>query len=132
MPRRCLGPLALLLAILLPGLGGSWLSLGHPCPTSVAATPAPMNHGPDASHHDHGAPHDTQSAGHHGSHCDCLGACQAGPVLLVPAAPELAAAGEQHHPAAPRPRQVAWFPPHVPLDLLPPPTAPPVVAPRVA
>lgn len=132
MPRRRLGPLALLLALLLPGLGGSWLSLGHPCPSAVAAAPAQVDHGHGASHHEGHAPHDTEPAGHHGNHCECLGACHAGPGLLVPSAPELAAVAEQHHPVVPRSRQAAWFSPHVPLDLLPPPTAPPVVVPRVA
>lgn len=119
--RTRLAPLALLFALLLPGLGGSWLRMGHSCPVAEALAPdAGAGHG--SPHGEHGSSHD---AGH-GAECHCVGACHA------PAVSVLSGAAETPQPAVSITAvhavdaTVAWLPAHRPLDLLPLPTAPPV------
>lgn len=123
-PRRA--PLALLLALLLPGVGGSWLALAHPCPAALAVTGGGQHEVPAAAgHHGHDGSHSAPAQGEHGTHCQCLGACQGGAVPLAPAATELASIQQAYVPVAIARGATTWFAPHTPLDFLPPPTAPP-------
>lgn len=129
MPRTRLAPLAVLLALLLPGLGGSWLSLGHPCPAAEALAASGNDAGgASAEHAGHHGPESPapDAPGHHDGHCDCLGACQGGAVPLAPRGLALATAQHTYARVTPAAGWTTWFPLHTPLDLLPLPTAPPV------
>ncbi len=119
--RTRLAPLALLCALLLPGLGGSWLRMGHACPVAQApASDAGAMHGD--SHGDHGASHETG----HGAQCHCVGACHAAAISILSSAAEAPRPAVSVSPVHAVEATVAWFPAHCPLDLLPLPTAPPI------
>ncbi len=135
MPRRT-GPvtrlLALLAALLVPGLGGAWLQLGHPCPATetrtVAVHAGPGGHHPGAAHA-HGTGHERHESPphqHEGATCTCVGACHHAPALLPSADPVgLAVAAAAPARTAP-PLAASWLPHGHPFDLLPPATAPPL------
>jgi hypothetical protein len=107
---------ALVLLLVSPGLGGMVVQAFHPCPSHVAMQGAGMQHAGGDSHH---AP----DSGH--SYCHCIGSCAAtavqaspadGRMLAVAAVPaRIVVAGADERPAA-----------QLPLDLLPPSTAPPL------
>src|SRR5918994_7224625 len=84
--RKC-RTLALTLLLAAPGLGGTWLSVAHPCPVDAPwlAQVGHGDHGPQTSH-DHGnAPAGSSSS------CNCVGACQSGAAALVSISAEPAA-----------------------------------------
>jgi hypothetical protein len=106
--------LALTLLLAAPGLGGTWLSVVHPCPVDTPWLA-------QAGHGDHGA----QSSHEHGSgpgdsSCSCVGACHNGAAALVSIAAGqttiLAAVGWNASPSSPdsdtpvQPR-LRWHPP---------------------
>jgi hypothetical protein len=108
--------LALTLLLAAPGLGGTWLSVAHPCPVDAPwlAQSGHGDHGAQTSH-DHGdAPAGSSSS------CNCVGACQSGAatVVSIAAGPRtiLAAAGWNTSPSSPdsdtpvQPR-LRWHPP---------------------
>jgi len=129
--------LALALLLLgVPGLGGAWLQVAHPCqremPWLAAQGAAPGAHdasGAAAAHSGHGAA--VRESGAHASHedpgCHCVGACEsargfaptvgAALVALVDLAPP--AQPPILHDAGPRTVRLA--------ALHPPATAPPIV-----
>lgn len=76
--RRC-RVLALTLLLAAPGLGGTWLSLAHPCPvdTPWLAQEAHSDHGAQPSHGHGDAPASSTSS------CSCVGTCQSGAPALV-------------------------------------------------
>src|SRR5688500_2837376 len=76
--RRCRA-LALTLLLAAPGLGGTWLSLAHPCPVDMPwlAGAGHGDHGPQASHGQGDAPEGSSSS------CSCVGACQGGTAGLI-------------------------------------------------
>lgn len=114
--------LALTLLLAAPGLGGTWLSVAHPCPVD-APWLAPGGHGDHAAQTSHGhgdAPADSASS------CNCVGACQSGSAALIsistgPTA-VLAAAGWNTSPSSPN-RDTPVQPR---LHRHPPATAPPI------
>src|SRR5918997_2176904 len=98
--RQCRA-LAVTLLLAAPGLGGTWVSLAHPCPVDMPWLAA-------AEHADHGA---QTSHGHDDTHgsssssCSCVGACQGGSAALTAPAAEavftLARPGWDIAPSAP-------------------------------
>src|SRR5919109_3342794 len=76
--RRCRA-LALTLVLASPGLGGTWLSLVHPCPVDMPwlAAEGHLSHGAQAAHGHGDAPAGSSSS------CSCVGACQGGSVTLT-------------------------------------------------
>jgi hypothetical protein len=126
--RRLARQLALPLMLLLPGLGGAWLQLVHPCPERHGAAPRPVaaaGHDDAHAHHEghHApAPGDDQDASH--ERCACVAACgQAGITALPLAAPALQVAERAIEPAVPVVPE--WLPVFTPRDFLPLATAPP-------
>ena len=71
--------LALTLLLAAPGLGGTWLSVAHPCPVDAPwlAQASHTDHGAQASHGHGNAPADSSSS------CHCVGVCQSGAAALV-------------------------------------------------
>jgi hypothetical protein len=76
--RQCRA-LALTLLLAAPGLGGTWLTLAHPCPVDMPWLA-------QGDHHDHQA----QTSHSHGDapegsapSCNCVGACHSGAATLV-------------------------------------------------
>jgi hypothetical protein len=114
--------LALTLLLVAPGLGGTWLSLAHPCPVDMPwlAGDGHSDHGAQASHGHEDAPHSSSSS------CSCVGACQSGTAALThsPVRPALtlAAIGWNTSPAAPDTDAPVENNPH----RQPPATAPPL------
>ncbi|HET7601810.1 MAG TPA: hypothetical protein VFK36_02260 [Gemmatimonadales bacterium] len=107
---------ALALLLMSPGLGGMAVQAFHPCPSHVVMQA-------DGMHHAGGDSHDTPSSGH--SYCHCIGACAAAAVLASPRDGRLLAV----MPAAPvtHVADAVELPlRQLPLDLLPPSTAPPL------
>ncbi|HET8634741.1 MAG TPA: hypothetical protein VFL88_11405 [Gemmatimonadales bacterium] len=107
---------ALALLLMSPGLGGMAVQAFHPCPSHMVMQGAGM-------HHAAGDAHDAPSDAH--SYCHCIGSCAAaavqasprdGRMLAVLAAPHAAPVAE----TADRPAS------QLPLDRLPPSTAPPL------
>jgi hypothetical protein len=97
--RRCRA-LALTLLLAAPGLGGTWLSLAHPCPVDM-----PWLAGAEHDGHGAQAPHGHGDAGDSSSgSCSCVGACQGGAAALIQsqahAATTLAATGWDNSPTA--------------------------------
>lgn len=124
--RRC-HFLALTLLLAAPGLGGTWLSLAHPCPVDMPWL-AGSGHGGHGAQTSHGQgdvpPGDTPADS--GSSCNCVGACQSGVLALFslsagPAA-VLAEAGWDTSPSAP----ASDTPVQPRLRRHPPATAPPL------
>lgn len=109
--------LAALMLIASPALGGQVLPLIHPCAVETAQT---------AGHHggQHGADHQESAPA---DQCTCLGSCSVSALATVAPASIVATT------VVPRPKAAApQWPDDVsqavgrPLDLLPPPTAPPL------
>lgn len=107
---------ALALLLMSPGLGGMAVQAFHPCPSHMVMQG-------DAMHHAGGDSHDVPSSGH--TYCHCIGSCAAaavqasprdGRMLAVVAAPQRTLAAEAVKLPAPQ----------LPLELLPPSTAPPL------
>jgi hypothetical protein len=75
--RRC-RILALTLLLAAPGLGGTWLSVVHPCPVDAPwlAQAGHGDHGAQSSHEHGSTPADSSS-------CNCVGACHNGAAALV-------------------------------------------------
>ena len=119
--RRC-RTLALTLLLAAPGLGGTWLSLAHPCPVDMPWL-ARSEHGEQVGQSQHGH-HDTPD-GSSGS-CSCVSACQGGSAALSssPARPtvSLVSAGWDASPAVPDSQAPVQRTPH----RHPPSTAPPL------
>lgn len=115
--RRC-RPLALTLLLAAPGLGGTWLSVAHPCPVD-SSTLADQPH----EHGGHTSGPESTSPGH--DQCVCLGSCH----LASLTAPAQAAAVAYEAPhfdlASSRPGTEALAPRERPFRLHPPSTAPP-------
>lgn len=119
--------LAALLLIASPAFGGQLLAVAHPCPVAaaipVSAQPADAE-AADHQHHDTDQGAQDHSGPEHGD-CACIGTCQAAlgqlaspnPVVIAVVTPQVAAAPLGGSYAAP--------PIGVPLDRLPPKTAPP-------
>lgn len=108
--RRCRF-LVLTLLLAAPGLGGTWLSLAHPCPVDMPwlAGSGHGGHGAGTSHSHGNAPQGDAPQGDapadSGSSCNCVGACQSGVLALFslsagPAA-VLAEAGWDTSPSTP-------------------------------
>jgi hypothetical protein len=107
---------ALALLLMSPGLGGMAVQAFHPCPSHMVMQGAGM-------HHAAGDSHQTPDGGH--TYCHCIGSCAAtavqtspadGRLLVLAAAPiRILVAEAAEHPVA-----------QLPLDLLPPSTAPPL------
>ncbi len=76
--RRCRA-LALALLLAAPGLGGTWLSLAHPCPVDMPWL-AQTDHGVHGAQASHG--HGDAPAGSSSS-CSCVGACHGGGLALI-------------------------------------------------
>jgi hypothetical protein len=120
--RPLLAGLALLLS---PGVLAPWLSLAHACPTEAAApAAAPAGGGHHHAHQSDPAP--AHGSGHELHTCICIGACQMAALILPrpqsgPVVAILAAAGDGFQ------ARVARLLPHQ-RRLLPPATAPPVLA----
>jgi hypothetical protein len=87
--RQC-RTLAVALLLAVPGLGGTWLTLAHPCPVDMPWL-APSGHGGHGAESSHG--HDDAPPGSTSS-CNCVGACQSVGVALnsIPAGPTVIAA----------------------------------------
>jgi hypothetical protein len=118
--RQC-RTLAIALLLAAPGLGGTWLSVVHPCPVD-APWLAPVGH------HDHGAQtsHGHGDAPANSSSCHCVGACHSGAAALIsistgPTA-VLAAVGWNSSPSSPD----SDTPVQPRLRRHPPATAPPI------
>lgn len=115
--------LAALLLFASPAISGQLAPLLHPC-TAIESGVA-GHHGGHAGHGDPGATTEDSETGH--EICTCLGACN---TAAADTAVPLATIAPQHVPAprvAPRVvRSDAWLVVDRPLDLLPPPTAPPL------
>lgn len=117
----------LFLLIASPAIGGQVLPLLHPCEVQVERV---VEGDPALAAHDHGhhAPAPAQSHSEHGGEgCQCIGACHTPALLAAPAAAELAVMAvlppELRRAEAPE----ADAPPtSIPLDRLPPSTAPPL------
>ena len=97
--RQCRA-LALTLLLAAPGLGGTWLSLAHPCPVDMPwLAEAHSDHSGQGSHG-----HSDTSSGSTNS-CNCVGACQSAAATLAPvtAGPRIlpAGAGWDSSPSAP-------------------------------
>jgi hypothetical protein len=118
--RQCRA-LTLTLLLAAPGLGGTWLSLAHPCPVDMPWLAEAHSDHTGQSSHGHG---DT-SAGSTTS-CNCVGACQSAAATLAPVAagPKIvpAAAGWDTSPSAPD----SEAPAQPRLRRHPPATAPPL------
>ena len=109
---RCLTLVFLLLS---PGLGGLWLTAGHPCAVAELATP--LSHDPHSHHVD---PSRTPA-----SHpCDCIAHCTLSAVNVTSAAPALRLVVQQLPGDLPAPPRLGIRVTH-PQDLLPLATAPP-------
>src|SRR5688572_4438584 len=76
--RRC-RVLALTLLLAAPGLGGTWLSLAHPCPVDMPWLAGAEQQG-HAAQPSHG--HGDAADGSSGS-CSCVGICQGGAAALI-------------------------------------------------
>jgi hypothetical protein len=118
--RQCRA-LALTLLLAAPGLGGTWLSLAHPCPVDMPwLAEAPSEHGGQSSH-GHG---DTSSGST--TSCNCVGACQSAAATLAPviAGPKIlpVGAGWDASPSTPD----SEVPVQLRLRRHPPATAPPL------
>jgi hypothetical protein len=76
--RRCRA-LAVTLLLAAPGLGGTWLSVAHPCPVDMPwlAAEGHEGHGPQTSHGHSDAPDGSSTS------CSCVGACQGGTAALI-------------------------------------------------
>jgi len=69
--RRC-HALTLTLLLAVPGLGGTWLSVAHPCPVD---TPW-LNQEGHAAHQAHGAGGGHDAPAESSTTCHCVGTCQ--------------------------------------------------------
>jgi hypothetical protein len=107
---------ALALLLMSPGLGGMAVQAFHPCPSHMVMQGAGM-------HHVAGDSQDTPSNGH--SYCHCIGSCAAAAVIASPRDGRMLAvlAAPQRMPVAEALAQPAL---PLPLDRLPPSTAPPL------
>ena len=122
--RRCRIP-ALTLLLAAPGLGGTWLSVAHPCPVDLPwlAPAGHAEHGAEGARGTHahgGAPAEAPST------CNCVGACQGGSAALIslPAGPValVAPGGWNSSASAPHLEAPLQLRPH----RQPPATAPPL------
>ena len=107
---------ALALLLMSPGLGGMAVQAFHPCPSHLVMQPGGMHHAGGDSHQ---APND----GH--SYCHCIGSCAAtavqsspgdGRMLVLASAPTITLVTDACESPVTQ----------LPLDLLPPSTAPPL------
>jgi hypothetical protein len=118
--RQCRA-LALTLLLAAPGLGGTWLSVVHPCPVDTPWVAESHSDQGGQSSHSHG---DTSSGST--TSCNCVGACQsaAATLALASAGPKMlpAAAGWDTSPSAPD----SEAPAQPRLRRHPPATAPPL------
>jgi hypothetical protein len=125
--RRLARQLALPLMLLLPGLGGAWLQLVHPCPERHGAAPqaaAVAGHDdPHAHHEGHHAPEPGSEDASH-ERCTCVATCGQAGITVVPlAVPALQVAERSIDTLVPAVAQ--WPPVFTPRDFLPLATAPP-------
>jgi hypothetical protein len=76
--RQCRA-LALTILLAAPGLGGTWLSLAHPCPVDMPwlAQSGHSGHGAQDSHGHGDVPADSTTS------CNCVGACQSASAALI-------------------------------------------------
>jgi hypothetical protein len=83
--RQCRA-LAVTLLLAAPGLGGTWLSLAHPCPVDMPwlAAGEHADHGAQSSHGHDDAPGSSSSS------CSCVGACHGASAALTARAVEAA------------------------------------------
>ena len=118
--RQCRA-LALTLLLAAPGLGGTWLSVAHPCPVDMPWLAEAHGDHSAQSPHSHG---DTSSGST--TSCNCVGACHGAAATLAPvsAGPTviLSAAGWDSSPSAPNSED----PVQPRLHRHPPATAPPL------
>ena len=119
--RRC-RILALTLLLAAPGLGGTWLSVAHPCPVDLPwlAGAGHGDHGAQTSHGHGDAPADSSTS------CNCVGTCQSGAAALVSiaTAPAAVLAGTGWSTAPSTPNSDTPVQPR--LRRHPPATAPPL------
>jgi hypothetical protein len=115
--------LALTLLLAAPGLGGTWLSVAHPCPVDMPWLAQPSGHPEHAAQSAHGhsdAPASSTDP------CHCVGACQGATAALITlaAAPAVttAVAGWNTAPSSPD----SDSPAQPRLRRHPPSTAPPL------
>jgi hypothetical protein len=119
--RRCRN-LALTLLLAAPGLGGTWLSVAHPCPVDAPwlAQVGHGDHGAQTSHGHGNAPADSSTS------CNCVGACHSGAAALISISTGptaiLAAVGWNTSPSSPN----SDTPVQPRLRRHPPATAPPL------
>ncbi|MEO8480385.1 MAG: hypothetical protein ABI542_12235 [Gemmatimonadota bacterium] len=114
--------LAALLLLASPAMGGLVLPVLHPCQAEQATDQAPTGHHGQSGHEGH---HDQGSSGTHP--CTCVGSCHvpaldAGPRITGPVA--VVTPVVVHRPQLSPNTQAPQI--RVPLDLLPPYTAPPI------
>lgn len=109
--------LAVAMLVASPAIGGQVLPMLHPCP--VAEEGAGHEH---AGHGGHDVP--SQDA----EHCICIGSCAAAATVAVPDAMTVVVQPQLPEEAKVAPVGSRDTAPahHPPLDLLPPPTAPPL------
>lgn len=107
---------ALVLLLMSPGLGGMAVQAFHPCPSHM------LMQG-DGMHHAGGGSHDVPADGH--SYCHCIGSCAATAVQASPGDGRMLAAAALPH-STPLAETTEWPAPQLPLDRLPPSTAPPL------
>lgn len=114
---------ALALLLMSPGMGGMAVQALHPCPAHTPMADAGMHH--PAGHHHDGAP------GSEAPTCHCISSCA---TTASPSSPTdgriLAAVAAVVVSEAPR--SVLQAPWQLPLDLLPPSTAPPLTTLQLA
>jgi hypothetical protein len=107
---------ALALLLMSPGLGGMAVQAFHPCPSHLVMQPGGMHHAGGDSH---------QAPDNAHTYCHCIGSCAATAVQASPGDGRMLALVSAPHvilvvDAAERPAA------QLPLDLLPPSTAPPL------
>lgn len=109
---------ALALLLMSPGLGGMAVQACHPCPSHMVMQGAGM-------HHAAGDSQDNQPSGH--SYCHCIGSCAAAAVTASPRDGRmLALVAAPHRVLVAEAQELPAL--QLPLELLPPSTAPPLTS----
>jgi hypothetical protein len=122
---RLLRWLAALLLIASPAFGGQLLAAVHPCPVADAIPGVVGEASQLDAHQHHGTSSGAEDQAPEHADCSCIGTCQAPFGQLASPEPDITAVVAPHLASAPLDNTYAAPPIGVPLDRLPPKTAPP-------